>query len=46
MDSDTRRIDLVMLGAVTGIDTGTRGIAYFDVFESCCQSYIGPQLAF
>jgi len=46
MDSDTRRIDLVMLGAVTGIDTGTRGIAYFDVFESRCQSYIGPQLAF
>jgi len=46
MDNDTRRIDRVLLSTVSGIDTGTRGIAYFDVFESRCQSYIGSQLAF
>jgi len=42
MDNDTRRIDRVMLGAVTEIDTGTRGTTYFDAFEFCRQSYIGP----
>ena len=33
-DNDTRRIDRVRLGAVAGIDTGTRGTYYFDAFES------------
>lgn len=34
LDNDTFRIDRVRLGAVMGIDTGTRGIYYFDQFES------------
>jgi uncharacterized protein YjiK len=34
IDNDTRRIDRVRLGAVAGIDTGTRGTYYFDAFES------------
>jgi hypothetical protein len=34
VDNDTRRIDRVQLGAVLGIDTGTRGSAFFDAFES------------
>lgn len=42
MDNDTRRIDRVQLGAVAGIDTGTRGTYYFDGFESRRQTYIGP----
>jgi hypothetical protein len=33
-NNDTRRIDRVRLGAVAGIDTGTRGTYYFDGFES------------
>jgi uncharacterized protein YjiK len=41
-DNDTRRIDRGRLGAVNGIDTGTRGTTYFDAFESRRQSYIGP----
>lgn len=41
-DNDTRRIDRVRLGALTGIDTGTRGIYYFDAFESRRQDYVGP----
>ena len=41
-DNDTRRIDRILLGAVTGIDAGTRGIYYFDAFESRRQNYIGP----
>ncbi len=40
--NDTRRIDRVRLGAVTGIDSGTRGTYYFDAFESRRQTYIGP----
>ncbi|HEY6074068.1 MAG TPA: metallophosphoesterase, partial [Anaerolineales bacterium] len=40
--NDTRRIDRVQLGAVSGIDTGTRGTYYFDAFESRRQTYIGP----
>jgi hypothetical protein len=40
--NDTRRIDQVQLGAVAGIDTGTRGTCYFDTFESRRQTYIGP----
>jgi hypothetical protein len=34
VDNDTRRIDRARLGAVTGIDTGTRGTYFFDEFES------------
>jgi hypothetical protein len=30
------------LGAVAGIDAGTRGTYYFDAFESRRQNYIGP----
>ncbi len=41
-DNDTRRIDRVRLGAVAGIDTGTRGTYYFDAFESRRQTAIGP----
>jgi hypothetical protein len=42
LDNDTRRIDRVRLGAVTGIDNGTRGTYYFDTFESRRETYIGP----
>jgi hypothetical protein len=41
MDNDTRQIESVRLGAVTGIDTGIRGTIYFDAFESRRQTYIG-----
>ena len=40
--NDTRRIDRVRLGAVNGIDSGTRGTYYFDEFVSRRQTYIGP----
>lgn len=42
VDNDTRRIDSARLGAVSGVDTGTRGTYYFDAFESRQQTYIGP----
>jgi hypothetical protein len=42
MDNDTWRIDRARLGAVAGIDAGTRGTYYFDAFESRRQSFIGP----
>lgn len=42
IDNDTRRMDRVKLGAVSGIDNGTRGTYYFDLFESRRQLYIGP----
>ncbi|MGE5378576.1 MAG: hypothetical protein ACM3XO_26250 [Bacteroidota bacterium] len=42
VDNDTRRIDSMRLGAVYGVDSGTRGTYYFDAFESRRQSYIGP----
>jgi hypothetical protein len=45
IDNDTRRIDRVRLGAVSGIDSGTRGTYYFDAFESHRQIYIGPYSA-
>ena len=41
IDNDTRRIDTVRLGAVAGLDVGTRGTIFFDAFESRRQSYIG-----
>ncbi len=40
-DNDTRRIDRARLGAVAGLDTGTRGTEYLDAFESRRTSYIG-----
>ncbi len=36
------RIERVRLGAVNGIDSGTRGTYYLDAFESRRQTYIGP----
>lgn len=42
VDNDTRRLDHIKLGAVSGIDTGTRGTYYFDGFESRQETYIGP----
>ena len=42
IDNDTRRIDSVQIGAVAEVDAGTRGIYYFDAFESRRASYIGP----
>jgi hypothetical protein len=42
IDNDTRRVDRVRLGAVYGIDAGTRGTYYLDDFVSQRQSYIGP----
>jgi hypothetical protein len=41
IDNDARRVEEIRLGAVAGIDTGTRGTYYFDAFESRRQSYIG-----
>jgi len=34
VDNDTRLIDRIRLGAVAGLDTGTRGTYYFDAFEA------------
>jgi len=42
INNDTRRIDEIRLGPVTGIDAGTSGTEYFDAFESHRQTYIGP----
>jgi hypothetical protein len=42
VDNDTRRIDRIRLGAVSGLDSGTSGTYYFDAFESRKQTYIGP----
>jgi len=42
VDNDTRRLDRVQLGAVAGMDSGTRGTYYFDAFESRRQTTIGP----
>ena len=41
IDNDTLRIDRARLGAVAGIDSGTRGTYFFDAFESRRQSFIG-----
>jgi RHS repeat-associated protein len=43
VNNSARRVDSVRLGAVDGVDTGTRGTTYFDAFESRRTSYIGPQ---
>ncbi len=42
INNDTRRIDRVQLGAVSGVDSGTRGTYYLDAFEARRQSFIGP----
>lgn len=42
IDNDARRIDHVRLGALTGLDAGTRGTYCFDTFESRRQTYMGP----
>ena len=42
IDNDTRRIDRLLLGALAGLDAGTRGTYFFDAFDSRRQSYIGP----
>jgi len=42
VDNDTRRIDRGRLGALAGVDTGTRGTYYFDAFASRRQNYIIP----
>jgi RHS repeat-associated protein len=42
VDNDTRRIDRVRLGAVSGVDATTNGTTYFDAFESRRSTYIGP----
>jgi hypothetical protein len=43
VDNDTRRIDFIRLGAVGSVDSGTRGMYYFDEFESRKDSQvIGP----
>ncbi len=42
IDNGARKIDRVQLGAVSGVDSGTRGTYYLDAFESRRQTYIGP----
>jgi hypothetical protein len=46
IDNDTRRVDKAHLGAVAGIDTGTRGTYFFDDFVSRRQTYIGQASLF
>jgi hypothetical protein len=40
IDNDTRLMDYVALGAVAGVDNGSRGTMYFDEFEARRDSYI------
>jgi hypothetical protein len=42
VSNDTRRVERVRLGPVSGLDTGTRGTYYLDAFESRRLTYIGP----
>jgi hypothetical protein len=42
IDNDTTRIETAFIGAVEGIDAGTRGVFYFDSFISNRLNYIGP----
>ena len=42
LDNDTRGVDKVRWGAVSGVDTGTRGTYYFDAFVSTAGQAIGP----
>ena len=43
LDNDMLRVDYVRLGAVDGIDDGTRGTFYIDAFKSLRWSSIGLQ---
>jgi len=45
VDNDTRRIDRVRLGPVSGLDSGTRGAYFLDAFESRRTTFIGPASA-
>jgi len=40
--NDGLRVDLVRLGAVAGLDSGTLGSMYFDALESRRETHIGP----
>lgn len=42
IDNDTRQIDRVRLGTVTGVSSGTRGVYFFDDYISDRDTYIGP----
>ena len=42
IDNDTRRVDEVRLGPLSGLDSGTTGTEYFDAFESRRTTYIWP----
>jgi hypothetical protein len=42
IEGQTPRIDRDRLGALTGIDTGTRGTYFFDAFEARRQTFIAP----
>jgi hypothetical protein len=42
VDNDTRRIESVQMGAVSGIDATTLGTYFLDGFESRRENYIGP----
>ena len=42
IDNDLQYVSSARLGAVTEIDTGTRGTYFFDAFESQTEGYIGP----
>jgi hypothetical protein len=42
LDNDTRRIEFVRLGAISGLNAGTLGTYYIDAFDSRRQTYIGP----
>jgi len=42
LDNETRRIERVQLGAVSGVDAGTLGTYYLDAFVSRRLTYIGP----
>jgi hypothetical protein len=42
IDNDTRRINFVQLGAVSGMEASTVGTYYIDAFESRRTSFIGP----
>jgi len=41
-DNDQQKVDWAAMGAVEGIDAGTRGTYYFDEFESRRSNFIGP----
>jgi hypothetical protein len=42
IDNDTWRIDRARVGAVGGVDSGTRGSVFLDAFASSRYVYIGP----